>query len=108
MRNIIRTSTKVLLTVTAAAALFVAGVGAFVLAIGLSEAYADEMVIEKRVEERVVEPAPAVIEKKVVEEKVEAVVPPPVVTKERTTVVEKVPPPAVIEKRVEEHVIEDD
>lgn len=124
MRKPLVVSAKVLGGVTAAVALFVIAVMATVLMLGLRDVYADETVIEKRVQEnrttvevvpapkaRVIEEhtveavqAPAVIEKRTT---VEAV-PPPAVVEKRTTV-ETVPAPAVIEKRtIEKRVEEDD
>jgi hypothetical protein len=78
----------------------VAGTGAFVFALALPAARADETVIEKRVEEshsyKVEQPAPpAVVERRTTVEAVPAA-PGEVVTEHKT--VERVPPPAVVEK----------
>ena len=111
MRRILGISARVLGGLTLAFALFALGAAGSILMLGISDVYADDTVVEHHESyksERVVESAPAVIEKRTkVEEKrttVEAV-PAPKVVERRT--VEVVPAPAVIEKRTVE-TVEDD
>ncbi len=109
MRRALGVSAKVIGGMTMAIALFVIGVAATVLMLGLHDVYAGDTIVEHHStykEERTVDSAPRLADETVIEKRVEEkhttveTVPAPKaqVIEERTKV-ETVPAPAVVEKR---------